>query len=244
MRQERFGKSARIPVRVRNGEIQFLYDVELPPLKNGALGELVVNINAVQDSAWREFLTAETSVQIADEGDVIGFQVAVDKGAPEEWMLSQTRNATLTGQHPPQHEGDKPTHLGDGFIVTGHLLEPLFLILRGENLSELRGGKVLIPALSEANKPFEAPSLNQALTSVSQKFEPKRQGHTGNAFRDTFLLRDQTWWLLENVRGQLEAQYEDYRWHVMGLDPRKVRERISNEGGILPDESTRKAPPI
>ena len=38
MRLERFQKSARIPVRVRNGQIEFLYDTDLPSLKDGELG--------------------------------------------------------------------------------------------------------------------------------------------------------------------------------------------------------------
>lgn len=243
MRLERFDKSAHIPVRVRNGQVEFLYDVELPSLEDGAIGELVVDVRAVLDPKWREFLVAEMSVEVAPKEALVVFKMAVDKGAldNEKQLISFQESLDLmkaTVERKEDAEG--LAAFGDGVGVLGRLTEPLFLRLRGENLSQLRGGAVFIPALAELKLPGQAPTLNQALILVSQTFEPKRAGHTGDAFRDIYLLEDRKWVLLDAIRGRHEAQHENNRWDMMGLDPQKVRARIQNKGGLFPDESTKK----
>jgi len=242
MRQERIQKSARIPVRVRNGQVEFLYDVELPPLKNGAVGELVVDVENVQDPKWRAFLVAETPVELAPAGAMVVFGVAVDKGALlfERHLVNERTNRELTGAVPLEPIPDEALLVfGEGVGVLATLHQPLVLVLRGENLSQLDSCAVSVPALGEMKRRHEAPTLNQALILVSQTFEPERQGNNGDAFRDVYLLRDGEWILLDDIRSAEEARHEEERWKTMGLDPQKVRERISNEGGLLPNDSTR-----
>ncbi len=247
MRLERFQKSARIPVRVRNGQIEFLYDTEFPPLEDGALGELVVDINTVKDPAWQKFLVAKEPVLTADAGDFVAFKVATDKGADKlkEHLISFRQNLDLMNakvDNPRDAQG--LATFGDGFGVLGQLTTPLTINLRGENLSKLSGGAVEIPALRELKRPHQAISLNQALVMVSRTFEPERESNVGDAFRDIYLLTEGRWGLLDAIRSDFEAQHEIERWEAIGLDPQKVRERISNKGGLLSNETTRKKPPI
>ena len=241
MRRERFDKSARIPVRVRNGRVEFLYDVELPPLSEGTIGELVVDVNSVQDPKWERFLVEESSIEIAPEGAYVAFKMAVDKGATahEDQLISFREYLELMEARPVKEGGTEGLAcFGDGVGVLGQLTEPLRLRLRGENLSKLRGGVVEIPALQELNLPHKAPTLNQAFVMVSQTFEPDRAGHNGDAFRDIYLLKNHKWILLDDIRAQFEAENEVERWERIGLDPQKVQQRIY--GGLFADTPTRK----
>ena len=242
MRLERFQKSARIPVRVRNGQIEFLYDTEFPPLEDGELGELVVDINTIKDPAWQKFLVAKEPVLTADAGDLVAFKVATNKGARdlEKHLISFRESLNLMGAKVSNpRDADGLAAFGDGFGVLGELTTPLTINLRGENLSKLSGGAVEIPALRELKRPHQAISLNQALVMVSRIFEPERESNVGDAFRDIYLLTENRWGLLDTIRSDFEAQHEVERWETIGLEPQKVRERIRNKGGLLPNESTR-----
>lgn len=239
MNQDRFDKTARIPVRVRDGQIEFLYDNQMPPLRDGMIGELVISVEAITDARWRDFFVGENLIEIAPAETPIVFSVATDKGAMalrRHLLNAQTEwdilGATPIGEISPD---DLPA-FGTGVGVLGWLKSPLFLLLRGESPSQLRGGAPWIPALQKLGKTCEAPTLNQALVLVSETFENERASNVGDAFRSIWILRDEMWEKLEDIRSQIQGEQEAERWRQIGLDPQKVRDHI--HGGLFRQNST------
>jgi hypothetical protein len=245
MRQERFGKNARIPVHVRDGKIEFLYDAEFPVLEEGATGEIVLDARLVSSPQWRQFLTGgqPDTLELAPAGTLAALSISVRKCGRDlkQHLVSRAQAHQLAGA-PQSHDGsdDAPWNPGNGYQVLGELQDALVLRLTGQNLWRLEPCAVVIPALRELQKPFEALSLDQALWLVSHNFEPTRRGRNTNIFGEVHLLVANKWVLLDDLRTQREAQNQDAQWEMVGLDPQKVRARIANMGGLLPNDLTRK----
>ncbi len=242
---QRIYPQARIPVRVRNGKIEFLYDAGFPVLEEGAMGEIVLDARLVTSPQWRQLLTdgQPDTLELAPAGTLAALGIRVRKCARDlrQHLVSQAQARQLAGA--PHHDGSDdalPWDPGNGYQVLGELQDALVLRLRGQNPSRLEPCAVVIPSLQELQKPFEAPSLDQALWLVSHEFEPMRRARNVNAFGEVHLLVANTWVLLDDIRAQREAQNQDARWHAVGLDPQKVRYRLETTGGWIDGDSTRK----
>ncbi len=243
MRRERFERTVRVPVRVRQGRIEFLYEDDMPKLSEGAIGEVIFDENALEDVRWKAPLTAEHTVSIiAEESLVQGVWAAlavrpdrVPDNLKKHLITLRVWRALIEETSTPDEKAhlkpDAPVQMHSRWWVLARLAAPLSLRLRGERPARLQGGACYIPALEKLKQPAAAISLNQALTWVSTNFEPSRHSHTGNVFREVLLQWDGNFDILDDVRGTLEASDETERLRAAGVDPKTVHERAM--GGLF-----------
>lgn len=241
MRRERFEKTVRVPVR--QGRIEFLYEEQMPALREGAVGEIVFDADALEDARWKAPLNAEHLVPIIEaealqSGVWAALAVRPEKVPADRQKHLVTLRAwlaligeTLTPEELKGHDLDAPMETRGRWWVFARLTAPLSLRLRGERPARLQGGACHVPALAALKQPADAISLNQALTWISQAFEPSRQSHTGNVFREVLLQWQGHFDALDDVRGTLEDTDEIGRLRAAGLNPRTVRERAL--GGLF-----------
>lgn len=243
MRRERYEKTVRVPVRVQQGRIEFLYEAQMPALREGAVGELVFDAGALEDARWKAPLNAERTVTIIDEEALAAGAWAALAVKPDqvpaalrthlvslrEWLVLV--DGTLEPDEAARLDLNAPVEMRARYWVSARLTAPLSLRLRGERSSRLQGGACHIPVLAALNRPADAISLNQALTWISTCFEPLRQSHTGNTFRDVLLQWEGNFDSLDDVRQTLEDTNEIRRLRAAGVDVQAVRQRAL--GGLF-----------
>ncbi len=185
--------TVRIPVRIRDGIVTFFYPGPMPKMREGAVGELVVDRVLILDERElqrleyeedRELLPAFTALRVA----VVPRQEIV--GA-----LPRDRSAEAMNNSYATH------------FVEIELLEPLVLRLRGTKPGVLRPANCRVLALHQ-----ETPTLNQAYSLVARHFEPWRRSTTGNVFKKVYyrtnLGGDAYWRMLDDLRNGAEADLE------------------------------------
>lgn len=189
-------KTVKIPIRIVNGSIKYFYGGELPQIIDGAIGELVLQENALYDDRFIKIAQMENEVQILPKGSII--MVGVDSSQTPEILRPHLRNLTLAR-----------TSLSYGMatnndFVEVRLKEPLKLLLRGSKKSSLKSVRCFIECLKK-----EAESLNDAYSKISTDFEPQRRSHTGNAFQKCWYNHNNEWLPIEALREQFESKYEE-----------------------------------
>lgn len=100
-----------------------------------------------------------------------------------------------------------------GWFAEALLQEPLEMRFRGTKRAVLAPCSCAVPALDGVDAPLMAESLNHAYTKLSERFEPYRRSHTGNAFQLVFYLgvgadREHSWEPLETLRKRFERKIE------------------------------------
>ena len=204
-----YEKTVRIPVRVKDGRLEFYYDFPMPELHEGAVGEVVFDDWVLKDPLWKAPLNQEKTVLIADAKTPIAFGMQMDK-VPDELYSWRLTKAFINPEWEKSSQGiykDEPCTWDNKWWVLGYLRSPLSLTLRGERTARLSGGSCWIPALRSRKLPHKAISPNQALTFVSQTFEPNRQSFTGNVFRSGLIFWRERWQPFSEVRRTLESEH-------------------------------------
>lgn len=162
-----FKKTIQIPFRVVNGKYKFFYGGELPKLKEGTLGELIIREYSVTDERKLELISQEFEQDFLPEGTCL-------------WARFSKRSDNQSGL---LKKLEKIGYQEDLFAEIV-LAEPLKIKFRGTKKPELMDCECRIPSLSN----IEAMSLNHAYTLISEKFETHRRTHTGNIYAEIYFL--------------------------------------------------------
>jgi len=186
---DKLEKTVKIPVRIVDGQVRYFYGGELPKLREGAIGDLIVPAYAIQEADDLKRLQDEHIEEILPTGMIVLLGVRI-KDLQEELRKYISYPEKL---FPP---------VNCGFIEI-RLVEPLCLRLRGSKRAVLQPCRCFIPALNK-----EAESLNHAYTLISEVFEPYRLSHSGNVFQRGYYLEGNRWRPLDDLRSHYEAQFE------------------------------------
>ena len=182
-------KTVKIPVRIVNGKVNYYYGGELPSIGNGAVGELIIQEYDVEDNNFLSVCQYEEKIEILKQGTILMFAVNTNS-TPEKLK--------------PYAKWIKTRDYKSYLYVEAELLTPLKLLIRGSKKSNLLEANCLIPCLN-----ITASSLNNALTIISQEFEPERKSHTGNVFDKCYYQDGQLWNPLEDLRLRVEDSFEE-----------------------------------
>jgi len=181
-----------IPVKIVNGKVNYLYGNELPVIIDGAVGELKIYESSLRDDDILRELQEYNNIKLFDQDEVLFLAIKNKSISIQELVpASKFRNIET---------------LSDADFIRIQLFEPLYLDMRGTKKATLSGGgcKFMIDG-----KDFEAASINNAYTIISEKIERNRKSHTGNAFELCYyydLLSDK-WKNLELLREHYEMIY-------------------------------------
>lgn len=209
----------RIPVRLVDGQWEFLYGGGLP-IRNGAVGDLVVDSGAVQDKTFLAQLQRASKHKVLEPFTDLLVALTV---RPEPVLAPQLLNCLLPIKSPELQFGEAYFHTrrpdGTRFIRIW-VVEPsdrqrhlnpdetggVWLHLKGLEATGVSTSTIRLPE-PVSTKPAE--SLNHAFTLLSEKFEPWRLSHTGNIY-DRVLYREANgkWYPLNVLRNAREAQEE------------------------------------
>lgn len=176
----------------------------LPALRKGAKITLRVPVSAFEKSEQVKSYAKQTVIEMLPERTRL-FAVVKDARSEEsDFSRFVTGNPKPDTKIEPErrrdldyikhcteemcrsgYEFDIPPNAPDGFVEI-ILLDPLKLIIRGENKPIFHGCTCDVPYLSGGNEAPLSHSLNHALTRISERFEPNRISHTSNAFLKVF----------------------------------------------------------
>ena len=76
-----YSKQIKIPIKITNGKVQFFNGRELPKLKDGTIGDLLIHSLAVEDPVWISEFMRERIVVALPEGTCLLVQIRVPKSA-------------------------------------------------------------------------------------------------------------------------------------------------------------------
>ena len=185
-----YRRTVRIPVRISQGSVTLLDGGRLPRLKDGAIGDLVLDADTVQDSEFLRLLQAESTVEMLPSGTPVLMGVGLGVVPAEK----QSKLKTSSGLR---------SHADYGFVEVC-LTEPLRLRLRGTKDPMLEPCACRIPIVGKRN----AISLNHAFTVISTEFETERKSHTGNVFERGFVKWGKNWLSLGELRDLIRVRFE------------------------------------
>ena len=203
-------KTIRIPVRVgMNGQIEYFYGGDLPEIRDGTIGDLVVPAWSIADEKEASRLQQEHVVQLLPSNSAV--MLLVDhRGTPDKLKKPLKKEMQLSSRTSESVE-----------VI---LREDLKLRLRGTKPATLEDATCWIPSLEE-----EAKSLNHAYRLVSEKFEPQRLSHSGNVFKVGYYFElSHTWTSLDGLRSAAEASVE----MLFSRTAAKIVEALPEEIGL------------
>lgn len=181
-------KTISIPVKVINGKIEYFYEGELPELKDGVIGDLILPSYSVKDENFLNTINCEEVVPFIEKNSKLYVYINIeDKSKLSNELLKYIIKSK-----------------GELFIEI-ELLDELQIKLRGSKKPNLMSCKCKIEALDN----IEAISLNQAYSLISEKYEIQRKSHTGNVFDKIYIKEKYGFIKLENLRNNLIAKNEN-----------------------------------
>lgn len=184
---DKTSKTVHIPVRVKDGDIEYFYEDNtsfLKQISDGTIMEIIVPEYALKDKELAKKLSKENEVLILSKGTV---------------LLADMNVKTVTNDMKPFIKTSKGFMPSYGFEIK--LLEDQRLILRGSKKAKLTSCKCEIPFLKE-----DAISLNHAYSLLSQKVEISRSSHSGNVFEKLFYETDERYEKIGALRDAKEAK--------------------------------------
>lgn len=222
-------KTVLIPIRIRDGKLEFFYGGDIPKLKDDAVGHLMVPTYQVEDKGRLQLLEQETEKEFLAKSTHLFCQLNPNDsitGGPHKKFLIPGKQLG-----PPPKSG----HFAE--IV---LHDPLVIKLRGTKKGELQDCRCSIPALPDE----EPTSINHAYTLLSTFFEPHRRSHTGNVFDKVFFeTKSNKWEPLKARRDHFEYAFErelmilcQRWWHKTGPEKNTIwalMERKSDKNFIV-----------
>lgn len=208
------GRTVVIPVRMNNGTLTCLYDVALPALEDGAVGDLVVPEILLESQSVAAWLQREYTVTILPKRQQVWLGVSMKQVDGNSWRFLTERPWGEQNFEGHQYLDPELT------FIAVDILEPLRLFLRGTKSAQLRSCKCQVPALG-----IEAGSLNMAYSAISRRVEVGRRSHTANVFqRACFENESGKWETLEDSRQMFKARLESVI--RFGLRMQRLKERM------------------
>jgi hypothetical protein len=177
-------RTIRIPIKVSQGQITYLYGGQLPDLLDCHFGELVLPESAVKDAATRGRLNGERLVSFLPETTEL--RLRVSKRPAPEMLEPKVVNTVVYG-------------LGTVRTVPFRLKTELALRWRGAKFPTLEPATYLIPCLPG----IEPESVNHACRLISEAFEPHRRSHAANVFSEVFVQDRARWVELDELRARI-----------------------------------------
>lgn len=208
-----WSKSAKIPARIKDGNLELLDGTPFPQLVDDGKVQIVVEATSFKDVKDRMLNTLKQTVVLFVPGD-------------ELWVTFNTKQCSLM----PELE-NKPDLVTANFAKFGigtkiTLLEPLSMLIQGVYGGTLRDCETYIPILDKKVK-----SLNQAHTELSRKYKPHRTTHTGSTFRSIWYHEKDAWRPLEDkryeslqvVKNQFPEYFEQNKHNIAAPPFRDIR---------------------
>jgi hypothetical protein len=191
-------KRVSLAVRIHSGGVELLDGEQLPAIKDGTIGELLVPAFAIKDERLLSHLSYRFDVEVLNAGTRLLAGLRPERTVPA--ISEAFRHDRLPMDFPAFAE-----------II---IQKPLRLYARGAKRAMLQPCVCLIPALTEApnGTTKSAVSVNHAYTLLSTAFETRRRSHTGNVFHTVFFRAadrrgNRTWEPLEMLRRRMEATF-------------------------------------
>ena len=177
-----FERTVRIPVQWIDGQWQLIGGGKLPELKQNVCAELFMPAMYLANEEERARWTAGETVLFLEEGTDLFAQVNRTRVPPNYSKFALEKNSNM-GQ--------------PSAFVPFILLSNVSLSLIPGKKAGLTSGKCRIPSLG-----IEVDSINEALTRISQSFEPDRKSFGGNVFLKVFVVRQSRMVSLDDLRDQ------------------------------------------
>lgn len=195
-----FERTVRIPVQWIDGQWQLIGGGKMPELKPNVCADLFMPAMYLANDEERARWTAGETVVFLEKGTELFAQVNRNR------VPGTLRNLALEKHYKMGHPSA---------FVPFQLLTDVSLCLTPGKKGGLIGGKCKISSLD-----LEVDSVNEALTRVSQAFEPDRKSFGGSVFLKVFVERDSKMIPLDDLRNQRE--------NVAALDAARPRDRCES----------------
>ncbi len=195
-----FERTVRIPVQWIDGQWQLIGGGKLPELKQNVCAELFMPAMYLANDEERARWTAGETVLFLEEGTELFAQVNRTRVPPNYSKFALEKNYKMG--HPSA-------------FVQFILLSDVSLSLTPGKKAGLTSGKCRIPSLGT-----EVDSINEALTRISQAFEPDRKSFGGNVFLKVFVERKSRMVSLDDLR--------DQKANIAALDAARPRDRCDS----------------
>jgi hypothetical protein len=195
-------RRTQIPIRIeKDGNIRFLYGGNLPELRPGTIGDLIVSRESVIDDEFLVYLERDEIKEIYPQCLPLMAQIN-PKNLQILDLFKQPSSTPLV--HVLETGSQSKSH-----SVAIELEQPLCLRLHGTKKAELQDCRCKIPALPDLGR--DIVSINQAYTIISENFEPNRRSHSGNVFEKVFFKETglKYWQPLRKLRDRIEKEFED-----------------------------------
>ena len=209
----------RIPVKLVDGKWEYFHGGGLP-IKNGSIGDLVVDRAAIEDRDFMGQLNYSSSHKILDAGTPLLVALTIKQ--------SSNLNDTLKSNFLPT--GREGPHIGDTTSSTRLSADTRFVRItisgpteRQKRINSNEQGGVWIhleglqakwistSTVQLPDNAFDcrAESLNHAFTMLSESYEPWRKSHTGNIYdRIYYQEKNGKWYPLNVLRNAAIAKDE------------------------------------
>lgn len=190
-------KTVLLPVRIRAGKVEFFYGGPLPALKENTIADLIVPAYALANQQLIGALANELAFSVLPKRSRV--LVGLRPECPGLPLINRVGKDRMPFEF--------------GWFGEVILEEELGMRFRGTKRAILEPCTCSVPALNGGDAPFVAESLNHAYTKLSERFEPHRRSHTGNAFELVFYRgvgtnQERTWEPLETLRRRFERKIE------------------------------------
>mgnify|MGYP000285246194 CR=1 FL=1 len=194
---DKYAKTVVIPVSIKNGNVEYRGEGNMPEMPDDTFAELIVPAYAIKDQRLLNELSKEKKEKILNRGTRLLVQIAVRRENSLDKHFSHHFEYTRETFQPLKDIRG----LIDPEFVEIELLDDLIITLRGTKKATLNRCYCTIPVLDN----IEAYSLNHAYTLISQEFEKHRISHSGNVFKDIYYNDKDMWLPIANLRDALES---------------------------------------
>lgn len=181
-----FARSIRLEIKISDGKVTMIDGEPLTDLKSETIAELILPAFAIKDDKIREALTKEEKVLLLPAETTLWARVKEDSIETDLKPFREQKNVS-----------PGVLKLFVGFIIKSDL----YLLLKAGKNATLMECECYLPALKT-----QASSVNEAYTKISTVFEPSRRSHTGNVFSCVYLENDKTFFPLDFLRLDKEAE--------------------------------------
>jgi hypothetical protein len=189
IKKGQYEKRLRVAVRFDGTQFALLDGSPLPAIAKGAVCELVLRPEQLQNPDDRERFVRDEVFPILTQGSTVLLGVSPHSvGDPKAVGLICN----------PQEIGVQTEY----WLVEVRLKQDLKIRIRGDQEARLEPCGCLIPSLER-----EATSVNHALTLISETYETERLSHTGNVFERAYTpVGPKRWQTLDDLRIKAIAQ--------------------------------------
>ena len=209
---DEYEKTAKIPIQIRDGQIQFYFDGPMPHFKEGIIGDLVLPYYAVLDSKARKLFSEERKIPLFKKKTLLYVMLRPEPDDADRFANHLLRPVKKgIRQHIELDHGTILTEIHDHsfdmrrVFMTIELQDVLYLQLRGTKAPTLSETACKIPALNK-----DARSVNHACTLLSEAIERNRMSHTTNVFRTVYFFRSPDHLCpLEHIRRDRTVLFEE-----------------------------------